>query len=220
MYRCEATTVSQFIRHVAVNYISRGYFFCVKGIIPPDKDPTKTDDKIIEQYQIALSKWARLRRRRTGLASVQYLRCAREFVILATHGEHRFFEEEKKSIQDVREMPLHFGGYSVAYRDHLGRGRVSVRIERNVFEETKRRFESIAAKESTDRLVAELIALRWEPFAPVRQQIYRLIRAVNRIREVRGFEPVAISTALARYRASSRARISLEKGDDGSSATA
>ena len=96
MYRCEANNVSAFIRQLAVGYVCRGYFFYVQGRIPEGKDPTKTDEKIIGQYGIAQSKWAKARGRKRGEASIQYLRHGREFVILATHGGHRFFTDEAR----------------------------------------------------------------------------------------------------------------------------
>lgn len=117
MYHCEARSVAQFIQHLAVNYVSRGYIFYVKGEIPPHKDPAKTDAKIIARYEIDISKWARFRRKRRGGAGVQYLRLGRQFVIIATHGAHRFAVEEAKEIRDVRRYPLKVSGYSISYRE-------------------------------------------------------------------------------------------------------
>jgi hypothetical protein len=56
-------------------------------------------------------------------ASMQYIRHEDFFVLLASEGEHRFFEEEA-GIKDARVVPIVYAGYSVGLRG----GRVHVRI--------------------------------------------------------------------------------------------
>lgn len=107
MYRCEFPDARQFIRHLRVHCIARGYRFYVTGIIPAHKDPAKIDQKIISQYGIDISKWARGRRKKRGLANLHYLRCGRVFILIASHGTHDFFSKES-SIQDIRRRPLRF----------------------------------------------------------------------------------------------------------------
>src|SRR5580693_2412595 len=104
-YRCEATSVAGFIQQLAVAYVGRGYFFYVTGEIPERKDPRAVDRRIIEKYAVAVGKTARFRRKAAGLANIQYIRYRRAFVLLATSGKHPFFEEERKLIRDVREVP-------------------------------------------------------------------------------------------------------------------
>ena len=70
-YQCVAMSVAGFVQQLAVNYVARGYCFYVTGTIPEGKDPAKTDRKIIEQYGIDISKWARARRRKEGKANIQ-----------------------------------------------------------------------------------------------------------------------------------------------------
>ena len=190
MYRCEARTVSVFIRQLAVNYVSRGYFFYVMGEIPLRKDPAKTDAKIIERYGIDISKWSRWRQRQTGRAGIQYLRCRSQFVILATHGEHHFFQDEAQAVRDIRRLPLRFGGYSVSYRESNGAGHVSVRIERERFLLLKTYLLKRAQKAPADDLASELLSLSFPPFAPVRRQLFNLARAINYARKVAGLEPI------------------------------
>jgi hypothetical protein len=100
-YRCEATTVPGFVQQVAVSYVANGYLFYVAGCVPAGKDPRTIDGKILERYGIAISKWAKARRKSLGQANLQYIRFERFFLILATHGQHRFFHEEAKVIRDV-----------------------------------------------------------------------------------------------------------------------
>ena len=101
MYRCEATTVGGFVQQLAVAYVQHGYWFYVTGQVPERKCPLAVDAKLLDRYDIAISKWARARRKRTGGANVQYIRYGRSFVLIATRGEHRFFEDEP-TFRDIR----------------------------------------------------------------------------------------------------------------------
>src|ERR1700727_2367963 len=107
MYRCEETSVEGFVQQLAVGYIARGYLFYVAGSIPEGKDPKQTDGRIIEKYGIDISRFIRCRKNKTGIAPVQYLRFDRFFLILAKHGEHRFFTEESE-VRNIRIHPIRF----------------------------------------------------------------------------------------------------------------
>jgi hypothetical protein len=191
-YRCVATSVAGFIQQLAVSYIANGYWFYVAGRVPDRKDPAVVDQKIIRQYGIDVSKWTRARQKKAGQASVQYLRYDRCFVILATHGAHPIFASEEKRLRDVRRTPMHFLGYAVGCRK--GRdGRQwhpSVRIDREVCRQLKAHFSTIAVHRSVEDLCREFRAVDFEPYAPVRDQLYGLLRAVNHRRHAAGLEPV------------------------------
>ena len=181
-----------FIQQLAVCYIARGYYFYVTGRIPDYKDPASTDTKILAQYGIGVSKWVRARRKKAGLANVHYLRFGRFFVLIANHGEHRFFTDEARQLKDIRVYPLHFMGYSIGCRQCSRDGvfHVSVRIQQEFYRELKNRFEGIAVHRSVDDLCRDLRAIPFEPYAPVRDQLRGILRAINRKRAVGGFEPV------------------------------
>lgn len=196
MYRCEAKTVSEFIRHLAVNYVSRGYFFYVRGEIPAHKDPARVDAKIIHRYGIGISKWVRHRRRRDGWAGVQYLRYRRHFVILATHGRHAFFSEEGKEIRDFRRSPLQFGGYSVGSWQGGRDGRVSVRIAKEHFVQLREYLLARAKRASVEDLLGELSLFAFPPFAPVRRQLFFLVRQMNEARQGAGLEGIPLRAAI------------------------
>lgn len=189
-YRCVATSVAGFVQQLAVCYVARGYYFYVTGRIPERKDPTRIDAKLIAQYELDVSKWMRARRRKGGQASVQYLRHGRFFVIVATHGAHSFFTAEGKQIHDFRKRPLHFMGYAVGCRRARGGGawHASVRIQRDVCAELKAHFAGIAVRRSVDQLCRALRALPYEPYAPVRDQLRGILRAVNHGRQAAGLE--------------------------------
>lgn len=192
LYRCVATSIAGFVQQLAVGYVTNGYYFYVTGRIPSTKDPLKTDEKIILQYGIAVSKWTRARRKAAGKAKVQYLRFDRFYAILATHGEHPFFAAEAKQIRDIRKHPLHFMGYSIGCRrgHHDRRLHASVRIHRNRFQELKARLELLAVHGSVEELWDELRAVPFEPYAPVLDQMRIILRAVNRHRKLAGWELV------------------------------
>jgi hypothetical protein len=191
-YRCVAGSVVGFVQQLAVGYIANGYYFYVPGVIPLQKDPQKTDRKILEAYGIEVSRWSRARRKLVGQASVQYLRCDRFYVIIATHGVHPFFDAEAKNIHDIHKRPILFQGYSIGCRRERGGGayHASVRINREVYQELKAQFEQMAVNASVETICRELSALPYEPYAPVRTQYLCLLRAINRRRAVAGLEAV------------------------------
>jgi hypothetical protein len=182
MYQTEATSVAAFVQQLAVSYLANGYWFYVPGRIPLAKDPALVDAKLVQRYGIAMSKWARARRKAAGLANLQYLRYQRFFLLLATHGVHPFFEEENKTIRDVRRVPIHFYDYSISYRG----GHAHVRIAQEHFRELKAYFREVGTRRSAEELEVELGNLPFEPYAPVRRQLLTLLRAVNRARKAQG----------------------------------
>jgi hypothetical protein len=191
-YRCVATSVAGFVQQLAVCYVARGYYFYVSGRVPDHKLPEDTDAKIIAQYGIDVSKWSRARRKKAGLANVQYLRYGRLFVIVATHGQNAFFEAEAKQLRDVRVYPMHFMGYAIGCRQGRRDGRlhVSVRIHRELYRELKATFEQRAVHRSLEGLARDFQAIPYEPYAPVRDQLRCILRAVNRKRKAAGLELV------------------------------
>lgn len=188
VYRCEAKSVEGFIQQLAVSYVGRGYWFYVAGSVPEGKDPASVDRKLIEKYEVDLSKWARLRRKRHGFASVQYIRFGRFFVLLVNEGMHSFFDEEH-GIRDVRREPIRFAGYSVSFRKGRdGKSHPSVRIEAVEYRLLKCQFLRMALNSNFELLVSRFTGLRFTPYAPVQQQYRCLLRLVNRVRRAAGLE--------------------------------
>ncbi|MGE3313235.1 MAG: hypothetical protein AB7O66_24985 [Limisphaerales bacterium] len=190
-YRCVATSVAGFVQQLAVGYLAHGYWFYVAGRVPPGKDPADVDRKLIHRYAIDQSKRARAGAKRGGRARVQYLRFGRFFVLLATHGEHPFFAEEGKQVRDVRRRPILFEGYAIGCRKGRGthRWHSSVRIERRRFRELKAAFEASACG-AAEGIFRELGRLGFEPYAPVRDQLRQIVRAINRRRCEAGIDAV------------------------------
>jgi hypothetical protein len=184
MYRYEATSLPGFIQQLAVSYVGHGYFFYVTGWIPRKKPPEAIDRKLLDRYGIAISRWARSRRKRAQEANVQYLRFGRFFVLLATHGSHSFFTEEARAIRDVRRVPVKVGGYAVSYRG----GHPHVRIAQDEYTRLKSYLLDLSVRRSSETLSREFLRLPFEPYAPVRRQLLNLHRAVNRARKTAGYE--------------------------------
>ena len=191
--RCVTTSVAGFIQQLAVSCVAQGYYFYVTGKIPPHKDAARTDQKLISRYGIGVSKWVRCRRKRSGLANVRFLRHGPFFVIIATHGEHPFFTAEASQIHDIRRKPIRFAGYSVGCGKARREGKLhaSVRIDREDFSRLKQSFESLAVHRSSEFIWQALHSLPYEPYAPVKNQLRIILRAVNRRRNAAGLEPVA-----------------------------
>lgn len=191
-YRCVATSVAGFVQQLAVAYVAHGYWFYVTGRVPESKDPASVDRKIIHQYGIDVSKWARTRRKKMGQARVQYLRYDRFFVIVATHGEHPFFAAEGNQVRDIRRQPLRFTGYSIGCRKGRDgrRWHPCVRIVREMCRELKARCAAMALHRPVEDLCRELRGLDYEPYAAVRDQLFGILRAVNRCRQAAALELV------------------------------
>jgi hypothetical protein len=185
VYQTEATSIEGFVQQLAVSFVGKGYFFYVTGSIPEGKDPRAVDEKLIARYGIGISKWARVRRKQAGTANLQYLRFERFFVLLATHGKHRFFEDEE-CVRDIRRTPIRFAGYSISCRG----GHPHVRIEQEEYKQLKAYLLELAIHRSLVTVERELAQIPFEPYAPVRGQLLCILRAVNRARKKAGFTPV------------------------------
>lgn len=186
-YQFEASTVTGFVQQLAVGYVARGYWFYVTGRVPERKDPLAVDAKLIKKYAIDQSKWARARRKKAGVANLQYLRHDRFFIIVATHGEHAFFWEEP--FKDARRAPVRFAGYSISYRG----GHALVRLDRETYKNLKGHFLDLAMRRSVSSLAEELGRIPFEPYCGVRRQVLNIHRAVNRARQQGGLAEVPVS---------------------------
>ena len=195
-YICETTSIEGLVQLLACNYLPHGYWFYVTGWIPEGKDPRRVDAKLIEKYGANLSRAARSRRKRLGYANIQYLRCGRFFVLIATHGKHQFFEEEAGCIHDIRHVPLKFTGYSISYRrgNRTADGKPDfqwhshVEIEREWYKLFQARYYDAAIQDSIKQLVLRFFHFPFEPYAPIRRQMLKLLKMVNTVRHKAGLE--------------------------------
>lgn len=193
-YRFEAGSVEGFVQLLAANYVSRGYSFSVTGVVPGKKEPRAVDQKLIAKYEVDISPSARMRRKKAGRASVQYLRHDRFFVLVATHGEHRFFHEER-NLKTFRDQPLRYAGYAVSYRFSpvTKRWHAHVRIDRERYLDLRAYLSGCALHRSVDNLIIEFGRIPFAAFAPIRRQLFGLLRRVNKLRHLAGYDLVPVS---------------------------
>lgn len=214
MYRCEATSIAGFIQQLAVSYVRNGYWFYVKGEIPEHKSPHLVDEKLIARYEVGLPRTTVSRRKRSGKANVQYLRFQRTFVLIATKGVHRFFEEEP-TFRDIRRNPLRIFGYSIGYRKGAdGKHHASVRIDAREWKKYKMRFLENCYQPSARSIGDRFRTLPFEPYAPVRSQILVVYREVNRRRKVAGLEEVPFSSLRMQRKPVKPFEMNLSGGDE------
>lgn len=198
MYRCEASSIEGFIQQIAVSYVLHGYYYFVVGRIPEHRDPIAVDATLIARYGLDISKWTRARRRKMGKASVQYLRHDRIFVLIATEGEHRFFERER--VRDIREKPMVCFGYRIScYQRPTGRWHPSVQIAPRRFAILQRWFRRHALRHDQIKLGRKLKTLPFAPFAAIVRQSVSLLGVVNRRRKRAGL-PLVRGDQLRRRR--------------------
>jgi hypothetical protein len=225
-YRCVAGSLEGFVQQLAANYLPHGYWFYVTGNVPDGKCPEAIDAKLVAKYGIAISRQERARRKQAGRANLHYLRFQRFWVMLATHGQHPWFEEhtrvlidrktgeEKTEIlfRDARKASILVNGYSLSVRHgHFvkkmnphepaipdSKLRVRVQIARDEYKRLRAYLLSLAVHRSADKLASEFWNVPFEPYAPVRRQLLNLLRLVNQARKEAGYE--SLSPNVIRYR--------------------
>lgn len=201
-YRYEATSVAGFVQMLASNLLPHGYWFYVTGRVPEGKSPESIDRKILSKYGIEISKQQRARRKLQGAANLHYLRHGNFFIVVATHGKHLFFEQEAKSVRDIRRVPLQFHGYSISVKrggflkkeegeaepTEDKRHRVRVLIGREAFNDLSSELLDLATHRTAEKLRWAFWNQPFEPYAPIRRQLLRVLRAVNAKRAAMGYE--------------------------------
>lgn len=192
-------SIDSLVQFLAINLLPHGYLFYMHGKIPADKDPVMVDQKLTFLYDTQVNGKARQKRKANkddrgfGIANVRYLRVDREFVLIATHGRHVFYEREKSRIKDIRECPLKLGGYSVSYRFYQrmnagkGRWKSSVRMTMKEYKAWKAKMVFLATKIEPQGWWAKYFwGMPFREWGGVTKQRYDLLRAVNRERRSNG----------------------------------
>ncbi len=188
-YRYVAASIDGFIEQL-VRYVNTGHYFYVTGIIPDGKNPESIDAKLIERYGIDCKRWERSRRKQAGFASVHYLRYERQFILVATHGQHAFFESHSADqLRDCRRVGIQFGGYSVRRSacGRTGKWHTLVRIDKCTATALRAHLLELALRRRKDQLEDEFRSVCFQPYRPVREQLLTILRAVNRNRKAAGF---------------------------------
>jgi hypothetical protein len=203
-YKYEVTSEIGFLQRVATHLLPKGYFFFVQGTLPEGKNPAALDAKLLAKYDVAKSEWARRWRKSQGLGNVQYVRYQKHWILLATHGDHAIREGEGDNLKDARRCPIRIGDYALYVKrgNYLkrepkdqaakpdGKWRVRVVIAREPYRELCASFLSIACHRRGETLAEELFSLPYEPYAPIRKQLLKLLRLVNAKRQAAGYAKI------------------------------
>jgi hypothetical protein len=190
-YPCVARSIDAFLAQV-VRYVSSGHFFYVRCLIPDRKDPAAVDAKILDLYQVRRARWQRKRRNLKNTAGIHYLRCGRLFVIMLTKGQHAaFYRDHGPRVLDIRRTAFKVFGYSIrwGFSEAERRFRASVRLDRETYRELKEHMLAICVWprcRSPEAMEREFHRLPYQLYGPVREQLYRIARAVNRRRRRAG----------------------------------
>ncbi|PHQ35000.1 hypothetical protein [Rhodopirellula bahusiensis] len=207
-YRAVATSVEGFVQQIACCYLRHGYWFHVQGKVPAGKSAEAIDEKLISKYGIAVSESTRARRKKSGRSNLQYIRHESQFVILATKGEHRFFDEEANLIRDIRRFPIQYAGYSISYKpggrkkdgSNDEKWHSHVEIDRQRYLDLRAWFAEQALRQSLPRLAVQLYEIPVAPYAPVRRQMLMILREVNRVRKRAGKRQLPVEVLPLRRR--------------------
>lgn len=204
-YRCVATSIEGFLFQLAVSYVTNGkYYFYVTGSVPSWRTPTEHDARMLSQYEVAISKFARCRRRkRIGisgrrLANCQYLRFSDFWILLCQEGENAFFDRNCKRdtsgaiveqwFYDVRQSAIQFNEYSVGYfKDKL-----TVRLSSKAMAGLRSYYLKLALK-PLPYLREELATFPYEAYGGVLKQRYSILRSMNLKRGAAGLPAIPTS---------------------------
>lgn len=192
-YRCIATSPAAFVRQIAASYLPHGYNFYVTGHVPDRyvAQASELDRRMVEKFDVNISKACRSKRRSEGIASVRYIRYERFWLLLSTHGKHIFFEQHRH-VEDIRRRPVTFHGYEI----RLVADKPRVRIERQEYRRLNGYLLDICTRprfRATDKMALAIRqAVHFDPYSEVIKQFGRLMRQVNRRRRSQGLLSVPL----------------------------
>lgn len=198
-YPCVATSSSAFVRQLAASYLPHGYRFYVCGHVPDRlvEHASELDRRMIEKYEIDISKATRSKRRSQGIASVRYIRFGRFWMLMSTRGRHHFFDEHRK-VSNISRKPVLFHGYEI----RLVEDRPRVRIERQEYRHLHGYLLGMCTRgkyRDVDQMAGAVRRMtHFDPYRAVIAQYVRLIRQMNRRRRSRGLLPVPLDAVTLR----------------------
>lgn len=214
-YRFEAASPDGFVSQV-VRYVSTGHVFYFTGQVPAGRNPAELDAKLMRLYGVGVPPWTRSRQRKVGHASVHYLRYADRFVLLATQGRGPFFEElgggrdGEPQFRDIRRASLEFDAYAirstVCRESRMRNGvrvpnpqrRVLVRLNRDTYLALRAHLLDQATRHPRGRLEEMIWSLGFYPYRPVLEQLWAIVRAVNRVRRQFALREIRSCTCVKR----------------------
>lgn len=98
---------------------------------------------------------------------------------MATDGKSSFFE--LTDIRDARKVTIKFGGYALGYKhDQNEKGHPSVKIYKPFYKKLEKQMLDLARHGKTALLVKAFFDAPFEPYAPVRNQMFFILKKVNK----------------------------------------
>lgn len=170
------SSIGSLLFKVSVYAFPHGYYHYVHQTLPDGRDYAKIDSRIIEKYEVKLSKSRRSRVRKKGGTVCKYWRMGSEAFILATEGspEHRFFHEEA-CYKDIRKQPLVIGYYTVGM---LNEGRTYVKLRKSRLRHVQAQLDRMTYEDG-NRVQAYFDGISSFTFKGVLEQKQRLKARVN-----------------------------------------
>ncbi|MCY6494549.1 hypothetical protein [Leptolyngbya sp. GGD] len=181
----ESKTLGDFLWRISIDYVRYGYTRYVLREIPEEKDLEAIDQKLTQAYSVSACRVTRHRQRTKGLASVQYLRFQRRFVLLATQGTHPEFD--RLCSYDIRTCPLHFEGYSIGI---IGK-RSCVRVARRQWRLVEIEMLALATRDRA-KVETAFNTLPYYNFPGVVEQKLKLVKKINALRKPKRLPSVKI----------------------------
>src|SRR5690606_33138740 len=80
-----------------------------------------------------------------------------------------------------------------AVRERDMKWHVRVQLDAETYEGLKSYFLNIATHRQADFLAREFSELPFQPYRPVREQLFQVLRAVNRARQAAGYQRIPVS---------------------------
>ena len=212
--RYVAKSTTGLVQQMATQYLRHGHWFWLTGTIRGrfENSPELVDAALIKKYGIDISQWQRCRRKDQGKSNLHYIRnkSSGQWWIMATLGKHEnFFKDNIRTVkikgrwdrqvawEDARETPIRVEGYALSYRlGPDGKYHSHVRIDKDTYPDLKAYFVYLAKHRKADTIIEEFWRLPFEPYAPIRRQLFDILRAVNRVRKPRGFSKIPHSAAI------------------------
>jgi len=106
-----------------------------------------------------------------------------------TIGQYVRIERRRTSSSDAKRKGIRYGGYLVSFRN----GHAQVRMDDDTYRELKAYYADLACRRKAEQLITEFYNAPFEPYSPVKRQMFNILREVNRKRKTAGFSQIPSS---------------------------
>ena len=161
----------QFMLQQIIYLVSKGYTYYSTGEIPINKSnkARSIDKKIIDKYNVNLSKYQRTRRKQKKLANFYYLRWKNQFVILHTKGnidESVIIDDEFYNLNDYRKGDSKFKiivGKELIVNIVMKEGKPTVVLDKSTYKDIKTELDELVKNKQIGKLYKRFNMLNYIP---------------------------------------------------------